>query len=363
MKCTVSMGSGGFIRKRVIAALVAVAAIAASWTFYITSSWEAQEQRALEQRTASNVFANMAVAASLDDVYQDTDGDLVADAPEQEALLAKPTTLIFSFIASEGVENNADVWKAATDAISEGTELPVSYLRLDDSQAQLAALRSGQLHVTAFSSGTVPTAVNRAGFTPICTIGMPAEGEEAAKFGYTMQFIVKADSAIQDLNDVRKKKIAIVRPSSNSGCKAAMVLLKNQHALLPQRDYDFYYSYSHDASIQAVLSGEADAAPTASDILDRLLAKGEIDADSYRTIYESERFPPFAFGCAHNLPSEVRDAIKTALLELDWSETKLAEEMGGGETKQFLPISYKDDWANIRRVDQDASNINNSLRL
>ena len=92
------------------------------------------------------------------------------------------------------------------------------------------------------------------------------------------------------------------------------------------------------------------------------MAKDEITADSYRVLYESERFPPVAFGCAYNLPNDMREAIRSALLELDWTDTKLAEEMAAGEAKQFLPISYKDDWANIRRVDQAASNINNSLR-
>lgn len=360
MKRRINVSRNGFVSKQLIAVLTVVAAIAGGAS-YVASSWEHKEQRALEQRTASNIFSNMAVADSLDSVYVDADGDLVADAPDQEALLAKPSELKFSFIASGSDENSAEIWKAATDAISEKTGLPVSYLRLENSQAQLAALRGGQLHVTAFSSGTVPTAVNRAGFTPICTVGMPAEGEQAAKFGYTMQFIVKADSKIKDVKSLRGKKIAFVRPSSNSGCKAAMILLKNQHGLLPERDYKWYWSYSHDTSVQDVLTGEADAAPTASDILDRLIAKGEVEADSYRVLYESERFPPVAFGYAHNLPLELRESIKAALLELDWTDTKLAEEMGAGENKKFLPISFKDDWANIRRVDQDANNIKSSL--
>ncbi|MEM8946818.1 MAG: phosphate/phosphite/phosphonate ABC transporter substrate-binding protein [Planctomycetota bacterium] len=351
----------GMIGKGMFVAL-ALVAVAAGSASYVASSWEQAAQRELESRTVSNVFANMATTQVLDEVYVDADGDLVADTPDEGALLAKPTELYFSFIASEDAANSGEVWKAVTDAIAEKTGLPVNYLQLDDSKAQIAALRSGQLHVTALSSGTVPTAVNRAGYVPLCTIGTPGEGESAAEFGYTMQFIVKADSKLKDIKSLQEKKIAFVRPRSNSGCKAAMILLKDQYGMLPERNYDWYYSYSHDASVQAVLSGKADAAPTASDILARMVAKEELQADSYRVLYESERFPPVAFGCAYNLPVEMRDAISAAMLELDWSGTKLAEEMAAGETKKFLPISYKDDWANIRRVDQAASNINSSLR-
>lgn len=351
----------GVVSKQVLLLLVVVAA-AAGGASYVASSWEGEAQRELEKRTASTIFANIATAESLDEVYTDADGDLVADAPDEEALLAKPKEIFFSFIASDDPANSGAVWKAATRAISEKTGLPVSYLQLDHAKAQLAALRGGQLHVTAFGSGEVPTAVNHAGYVPLCTIGTPGEGEAAAKFGYKMQFIVKADSKIKDVKGLKDKKIAFVRPRSNSGCKAAMTLLKDQHGMLPESDYQWYYSYSHDASIEAVLSGKADAAPTASDILERKVAKDELSDDSYRVIYESERFPPVAFGCSYNLPPEMRETISTALLELDWTDTKLAEEMAAGEAKKFLPISYKDDWANIRRVDQAASAISNSLR-
>ncbi len=359
-------GTSGFVGKGMLAAL-AVVAIAAGSAKYVASSWQQQAQQELVERTVSNVFSNMAITDALDEVYQDTDGDLVADIPEVEALRAKPTELVFSFIASEDAANNAEVWQAATEAIAEKTGLPVTYLQLEDSRTQLAALRNGRLHVTAFSSGTVPAAVNQAGFAPICTIGSNKinndNGEKVkGEFGYTMQFIVKADSPIKTLGDLRKKKIAFVRPRSNSGCKAAMILLWEKQGMQPERDYRWYWSYSHNESIAAVVAGDADAAPVASDILARMVAKDEIKADMYRVLYESERFPPVAFGCAYNLSRELRESIQAALLELDWTDTRLAEEMAAGDTNSFLPISYKDDWAKIRHIDQAASSANSKLR-
>ena len=348
--------STGFVRKRRIAAL-AIVAVVAGGASYVASTLEQEAQQQLVERTVSNVFANMTASASLDELYQDSDGDLIADAPQQAELIAKPSELVFSFIASEDAANDPEVWWAATDAIGEQTGLPVTYLRLEDAKTQLAALRGGRLHVTAFSSGTVPAAVNQAGFAPLCTIG-----NEAGEFGYTMQFIVKADSAIKNLSGLREKNIAFVRPRSNSGCKAAMILLWENHGLQPERDYRWYYSYSHNESIRAVVAGSADAAPVASDVLARVVAKGEMEAGAYRILYESERFPPVAFGCAYNLSQPLQESIKTALLELDWAGTRLAEEMAAGEAKKFTPIGYKDDWANIRRVDQAAANAHGALR-
>lgn len=346
----------GIIGKGSIVALLFIAAVAGSAS-YVASTWEHKAQQQLVRRTLSNVYSNMAAAPVLDEVYTDADGDLIADLPEQEALIARPAELVFSFIASVDPANEAEVWKVATDAISAKVGLPVRYLQLEDTKSQLAALRSGHLHVTAFSSGTVPTAINHAGFAPFCTLGSP-EGE----YGYTMQFIVKADSPIKDLGALRDKKIAFVRPRSNSGCKVPMILLLENHNMQLERDYRWYYSYSHNESISDVVEGKADAAPVASDVLERMVSKGNVAADAYRVIYESERFPPVAFGCAHNLAAEIREGIEAALLELDWSDSRLAEELGAGEVKKFLPIAYKDDWANIRRVDQAANNVLGSIR-
>ncbi len=363
MHSSSSCGQRGVIGKGAVVAL-SIAAAVAGWVFYSASKWQQQAQQALVDRTVSNVFSNMADTPSLDVVYQDADGDLVADIPEQEALQAKPTELVLSFIASEDPANSAEVWEAVMTAIGEKTGLPVTYLHLEESNTQLAALRSGRLHITAFSSGAVPAAVNHAGFVPLCTIGNSKSADSTAgdDFGYTMQFIVKADSPIKDLGNLRDKRIVFVRPRSNSGCKAAMILLWEKYGMQPERDYQWSYSYSHSESIAAVLAGKEDAAPVASDLLSRIVAKGDVPTDGFRVIYESERFPPVAIGCAHDLPQQLRETIQLALLEFDWKDTRLAEEMAAAETKKFLPVVYKDDWANIRRVDQAASKVHSTLR-
>jgi phosphonate transport system substrate-binding protein len=176
-----------------------------------------------------------------------------------------------------------------------------------------------------------------------------------------MEFVVKADSPIKSLDDLRGKKIAFTRPRSNSGCKAAAMLLMEEKKLQPERDYEWSYTYGHTGSIAAVMDGEVDVAPIASDVLARMVAKGEVKEADIRTIYESEQFPPAAFGYAYNLTPEIKDVIKAALVEFRWEGTKVAESFSGDGSTKFVPVSYKDDWANIRRVDLAASNARENL--
>ncbi len=368
--------ASGYVRKRMVVVLVLVAAIA-GWIVNDMASLKNKTKQEVADRSVSTLFLNMPSVKKMDEVYFDENSDLLADTPEEAELIAKPTELVFSFVATDNRSNDPEVWKAATEAIGEKTGLPVTYLKFTDIKKQMAALRGGLLHVTAFDSGSVPAAVKHAGFYPLCTIGgvndqdHPKQGEQESeekvasgskngKFGYKMQFIVSSDSIIEELEDLRGKNVAFVRPNSNSGCKAAMVHLW-QMGLRPEHDYNWHFSLSHANSAKSVLQGKVDAAPVASDILSRLVTKGEVPKDSYRVIYESALFPPVALGCVYNLSPETQQAIRTALLDLDWADTKLAQEMAAGKAKKFVPVAYRDDWSSIRAVDEAVNSIRDQI--
>jgi len=200
--------------------------------------------------------------------------------------------------------------------------------------------------------------VNADGFVPVCTLGR-ADGN----YGYTMKIIVPADSDIQKVEDIRGHRMTFTRPRSNSGYKAALVLLMDDYHMQIERDYDWGFSYGHDNSIRRVASHEFEAAAVASDLLDRMVARGEIKADAIRSIYESEKFPPGAIGYAYNLMPELRTGICAVLLDFDWSGTGLEKEFGPAGATQFVPISYKDDWGNVRRVDTALAKARQSMQL
>ena len=129
------------------------------------------------------------------------------------------------------------------------------------------------------------------------------------------------------------------------------MLLRDQYDMLPDRDYDWGFSLGHEESIKGVAAKEFEVAPVASDILARMVEKNEVDPQAFRSIHESERFPPATIGIAYNLTPELRDAIREVLLAFDLRGTGLEGEFGADATK-FVPVNYKNDWANARRIDQ-----------
>ncbi len=346
-----------FSIRRLLFFLLPLIAIALVSVQVLKSRWETAKQQ-LTTNTVSRLLGNANANLRLSSDYQDEDGDLIADPPGDLAKCINPVELIFSFIASADGNDPLEVWHEFAEAIAKRTDRKVNLVRYSDTGEQLRALRNGQLHITAFGTGAVPAAVNLYGFVPVCTLG-----REDGSCGYTMKIIVPADSDIKKVEDIRGRRMTFTRPRSNSGYKAALVLLMDEHNLQIEQDYAWGFSYGHDNSIRRIASKEFEAAAVASDLLDRMIARGDIEADAISSIYESAKFPPSAIGHAYNLTPELREGIGETLLGFDWSGSGLEKEFGPAGATQFVAVSYKDDWDSIRRIDTAIDKARHSVEI
>jgi phosphonate transport system substrate-binding protein len=312
--------------------------------------WSRQLETTAREQSAPNTISRMFTAEEivtdgpLDFPDQDKDG--VADPPADAAALNSPETIVFSFVASEPESVSEEQCQELLDAIAEKTGHEVKYVHFNNASDQLEALKNGEVHIAGLNTGVVPTAVRRDGFVPLCTFG-----RDDGTYGYTMEFIVPAKSSIKDVKDIRGHKVMFTRLDSNSGFKAPLVLLLDEYEMLPDRDYQWGFSQGHEASIKGIAEGDYDVAPVASDLLARMVEKGEVDSDQVRSIYTSERFPPATIGVAYNLDPEVRKNVEDALLAFEIKGTGLEGEFGADVTK-FVPVNYKNDWATTRKIDQ-----------
>lgn len=97
-----------------------------------------------------------------------------------------------------------------------------------------------------------------------------------------------------------------------------------------------------------VVAGDYDAAPVASEVVDRMAERGLYDTADVRKIWESDPFPTTSFTMAHNLDPALADKVKEAFFSFDFAGTALGEEFDG--VSKFVPITYKDQWAVIRQI-------------
>ena len=219
--------------------------------------------------TAGSALAQEECAnrGTLDVMYCDADGDLVADAPTDPSKLVDPDTLVFAYTPVEDPAIYEDIWTPFIEHLEEVTGKDVQFFAVQSNSAEVEAMRSGRLHIAGFSTGPTPFAVNLAGVEPFAIMGA-----EDGQFGYKLQVYTQADSDIKEM----------------------------------------IYSGSHDQSMLGVVAGDYDAAPVASEVVDRMAERGLYDPADVRIVWESDPFPTTSYGVAYNLAPELKEKIKEA---------------------------------------------------
>ena len=281
---------------------------------------------------------------ALDDMYCDANGDLVADLPEDESEWIDPDTLVFAYTPVEDPAIYEDIWQPFIDHLSEVTGKDVRFFAVQSNSAQVEAMRSGRLHVAGFSTGPTPFAVNLAGYVPFALMG-----SDDGRFGYTLQLYTRVDSGIDTIEDLEGKRVAHTSPTSNSGNQAPRALFPDE-GIVPGEDYEVVYSGSHDQSMLGVVAGDYDAAPVASEVVDRMAERGLYDPEEVKIIFESRSFPTTSYGYVYNLHPDVVADVEEAFFSFDFEGTELGEEFGG--VQKFIPITYEEDWQIIRTIQQ-----------
>ena len=282
---------------------------------------------------------------NLDVRYCDADGDLVADPPADKSQLLDPDTLVFSYTPVEDPSVYENVFEEFMDYLAEKTGKKVRWYGAESYAAQVEAMRSGRLHVAGISTGPTVFGVNLAGYVPIAIMG-----KEDGTFGYKLQLITYKDSDIKTIQDLKGRNIAHVTPSSNSGNQAPRALFTAQ-GIKPDEDYKVTYSGKHDNSIMGVANKDYDAAPVASSVLERMVQKGVVNMDDLRVIWESRLFPTTSYGYVNNLDPALAAKVKEAFLTFDWKGTGLEKEFGK-QADRFIPITFKEHWADIRTIQE-----------
>ena len=284
---------------------------------------------------------------TLDSRYTDADGDLIADIPTDPSQLVDPDTLIFAYTPVEDPAVYAEVWAGFLEHMEEVTGKPVQFFPVQSNAAQLEAMRAGRLHVAGFNTGANPIAVACAGFRPFAMMAA-ADGS----FGYEMEIITYPGSGIEKIEDLKGHTLAFTAETSNSGYKAPSALLKSEFGLEAGRDYDAAFSGKHDNSVLGVANKDYDAAAIANSVKARMIERGVVSEDQLVVLYTSQTFPTTGYGVVYNLEPELQEKIKEAFFSFDWEGSKLAEEFSKSGEAQFVPITFKDDWAVIRQIDE-----------
>jgi phosphonate transport system substrate-binding protein len=249
----------------------------------------------------SNVGAVSAAPAS----YKDTVGEFV-----------------ICYLPNEGSEEYAEYRGMLQDDLGNYLGIKVTEINGADYNAVVEAMRTKHADLAAFGPVSYVQAAERSGAEALVTAAPHGDPGQA---GYTSKIIVKAGGSIQTLEDLRGKTFAFVDPASTSGNYVPTLELMNAFPGMTNEDFHtngtFFASVSfsgkHQNGLQAVLNGDVDAAPIASDILSAEIAAGRVSESDITVIHESPRIPSSPMGIRGDLPEDLKAAVKTFFLNYE----------------------------------------------
>lgn len=277
----------------------------------------------------------------LDTLYCDTDGDLLADTPEDPRRQKDPDPLFFTNSPLEDPAVFKELMRPFVEHLAQCSGRRIRFYDVYSSAAAVEAMRSGRMHIGTMSSGDTAFAVNVAGAIPFAIRG-DANGPQ----GYQLWVIVKKDSPYQKLSDLKGRRVAHTTPSSNSGNLAPRALFP-EVGLTPDQDYKVLFSGKHEHSVAGVASGDFDAAPIAHDVLLRMAERGLVRLEDFRIIWKSRNFPPGGLSMAHDLTPALQRKIRACTYGFHYTAEMIRGFQGAD---RWWPIDYKRDWELVRRI-------------
>jgi len=171
-------------------------------------------------------------------------------------------------------------------------------------------LGEGRIDLAFICSGPYATGRVRWGFRPL------AAPVVMGKDTYRSYLIVRRDSPIEGLDQLRGKTVAFTDPDSNTGCLLPSYLL---HRRGETRDSFFaktIYTHSHDNSIMAVGRALVDGAFVHEQIWEYFERKNPVHTAETRVVFRSEPFgnPPIVASPA--LSGDLAHRIQQLLLDM-----------------------------------------------
>lgn len=148
--------------------------------------------------------------------------------------------------------------------------------------------------------------------------------------------IVKKDSPIKTIADLKGKTIAATDPGSAGAYLVQMLML--QEAKIKKDDVKLIFEKKRDPVADAVLAGKADAGFVRDDDVEKLKA----GADKFRKLGVSKAIPNWTIFIAKKIDPALASKIKETLLKLKPGDLKSIAVLAPARINGFVPTSDKE---------------------
>ena len=262
-------------------------------------------------------------------------------------------TLRVGFVPAEDAQQVMQNAQPIVEILRRQLGMEVQPFVATDYTGVVEALRVNKLDIAFLTPASYVLAKNEANVRVIL------KSERKGIPYYYAAIIVRADSGIKNLEDLRGKTFAFGDSLSTTGNVIPRQMFKAR-GIDPVRDFkQVLFSGGHDATVLAVLNGKVDAgatyanSPDGNDTAWMRYLKDSDEVKKIRAIAFSEPIPADNLVISANLDEELANKIEATFIELsrDPAGKKMLRELY--QIDGFVPATDK-DYDSVRRAFADA---------
>ena len=259
--------------------------------------------------------------------------------------------LTLAVVPVENADTTTKRFTPLVTYLSKALGVPVKLSIAKNYAAVIDGQKARTIHIARHGPASLGQSVmNGVLIQPIVTWVHPA-----GNHGYHSVLYVLATSPYKTLDDLKGKTLALVDPNSTSGNQAPRFFLKRAGYDVDTFFGKTFYAGSHESAVQALISGEADAAANhwnaeTDTIVTRMAAKGTLKTpegaplqqSDFRVVFKSDLMPEGPFAMLASLPEDLKAAIRTAFIAFPTADRAAFDQLSDGKDEGFTPMSLKD---------------------
>lgn len=273
---------------------------------------------------------------------------LSAGVAGAQAWKDKYKEIVFAKIPDENASGTTDRWTPMADYLTKALGVKVTLRIANDYAAVIEGQKAGNIHVAMYGPASYARAIVVGAKIEPIVIEVNADGTK----GYHSVLYVKKDSPATKIEDLKGKNLCLVDPNSTSGNNVPRFAL-DKMGIEPEKFFGkVVYSGSHENAVIAVAQGTCDAAfnwwnDENESNLHRMERKGmevggkKLAYGDFRIIFKSDQIVNSPMAMLSDLPADMKEAIKKAVIELPTKDKATFDKMTDGKAKPWQPIEHK----------------------
>ncbi len=235
------------------------------------------------------------------------------------------------------------------DYVEAAYNIPAKLYTFKDYAGTMEAFAGGNLDYTWFgSSGYAGLYLqNPEAGEPVMTRMQPT-----GDTGYYSVMVTLADSGIEDIDDMKGKRLGFADPNSTSGYLIPSIELGDQLGDLSSYFASAEFQGGHENGVLAVLNGDVDAAVTwvsgvgewdegySSGNLRKMVDKGILNMDDIRQIWSSNLIPNGPIVLNKSLPQGAKDTMLGMKQWIAENDPECNYNIANGEVRAWVPVDH-----------------------